>query len=110
MKGGIQLSESLDLLKGQRLWEAITNHFDGVESQVILFQQIAENPLEYTKTLVQGLHGDLLLMAKNGEHIWPESILSASMAARILEVLTGEETPPKYQGQKWRHWNQNDEA
>lgn len=104
------MSESLDLSKGRRLWGAITNHYDDVESQIILFQQIAENPLEYAKNLIQGIHGDLLLMAKDGMDIWPESILTASMAARIMEVLTGEETPPKYTGQKWRHRDQNDEA
>lgn len=30
-----------------------------------------------------------------------------------MEVLTGEETPPKYEGQKWRRWDQhceNDET
>lgn len=113
MKGVIQLSESLDLQKGQHLWQAVTNHYQGIESQVIIFQKIAENPMEYAKNLIQGIHGDLLLMAKNGANIWTESIRSASMAARIMEVLTGEETPPKYEGQKWRRWDQhceNDET
>lgn len=103
------MSESLDFLKGRRLWEVITNHYQGVESQVILFQQIAENPIEYVKELIQGLHGDLLLLAKNGAKIWPESIRTASMAARIMEVVTGQETPRKYQGQKWSRWDWNDE-
>lgn len=99
----------LDVQKGRRLWEVVCNHYDGAESQVILFQQIAENPLEYAKRLIQGLHGNLLLLAKNGADIWPASIRTASMAARIMEVITNEETPPKYQGQKWRHWDQRPE-
>lgn len=110
MKGVIQLSESLDLPKGQHLWQAVTNHYQGIESQIIIFQQIAENPIEWVKNRIQELHGDLLLLAKNGEHIWPESIQSASLAARILEVMTGEDTPPKYRGEKWRNWDQNDET
>lgn len=95
--------------KDQLLWKAVTNHFEGLEMQIYMFERIAENPLEYAKRQIQGIHGDLLLLAKNKDDIWPESIRFASLAARIMEIMTGEETPPKYAGKKWRSWDDEDQ-
>ncbi len=94
-----------NLDQGQRLWQVLNDHYEELESKVYFFQQITENPIEYVKMLAQGLHGDLLMFKKEGLDIWPKSIQSASMAARILEIITGDDTPPKYQGSKWRSWD-----
>lgn len=110
MRGVIKLNKSSDLDKGKRLWEVLNNHYDGIESKIYFFYQITENPLDYVKMLVQGLHTDLLLPKKDGQDIWPESIRSASMAARILEVITGEDVPRRYQGTKWSNWDEIDES
>lgn len=105
MKGVIQLNIPLNLEMRRRLWEAVTNHYDCVDSRILLFQQISDNPIEWAKNRIQELHGDLLLMANNGAQVRPESIQSASMAARVLEVVTGEDVPRRYQGTKWRSWD-----
>jgi len=96
-------------LKEQLLWQAVANHYDGLESNIYLYEKFAENPLQEAKKIMQIVHGDLLYLIKSGVDIWPETIRDASMAARILETVHGEEVPPLYRGHKWRSLCENDE-
>lgn len=96
------MQDQIDQDKGKRLWEVIATHFQGIESQTIIFDGVAYDPLKYAMRQAQGIHTDLLLMKKNGIPVWEESILHASLVGRVLEVLAGEETPKRYEGEKWR--------
>lgn len=88
--------------KGQRIFQAVTNHFEGSISLTFFHNQIINDPLEYVKDIVQATHADLLFLKKQNKPIWEETIRDISLAARILEIMTEEETPVRYQGEKWR--------